>query len=124
MCEIIIRNFALNLLSIVISPFKDTVFSLQDRKRDNQVILFAIIALEKYAQTSENRAAICKSFDGMKEHPLVVLEKMIKPGDGLQYGGGASAGLRQQVAFCAQWSLDNICESGREGFSGRWRIRG
>lgn len=77
------------------------------------MILFALIALEKFAQTSENKVTIerfmaergleCNNYErhssGEREnHPLEVLE-----------GWSDEADLvRRQVGFCAQWALDNV----------------
>ncbi|VDD90977.1 unnamed protein product [Enterobius vermicularis] len=67
---------------------------------DPQVIIHSMIALEKFAQTSENRATVCRRLNQCSKHPLMLLEawRDSVPND---Y-------MKQQVAFCAQWSLDNI----------------
>ncbi|XP_021960066.1 RING finger and SPRY domain-containing protein 1 [Folsomia candida] len=62
------------------------------------IILFAIIALEKFAQTSENKTVIMKSIQSTSENPLLKLESMA---DSEIYD-------QRQVGFCSQWSLDNI----------------
>jgi len=62
------------------------------------VILYAIIALEKFAQTSENKTVIIKALLCSSEHPLIRLEKWVDSSD---YE-------KRQVGFCAQWSLDNM----------------
>ncbi|XP_074149592.1 RING finger and SPRY domain-containing protein 1 isoform X1 [Sminthopsis crassicaudata] len=59
------------------------------------VMLFALIALEKFAQTSENKMTISKSCISDR---LVMLESWTENSD---Y-------LKRQVGFCAQWSLDNL----------------
>ncbi|XP_078607488.1 RING finger and SPRY domain-containing protein 1-like [Branchiostoma floridae x Branchiostoma japonicum] len=59
------------------------------------VILHSIIALEKFSQTSENKATIAKA--GVTSH-LVILEKWVND----------PKFLRRQVGFCAQWCLDNL----------------
>ncbi|XP_074974431.1 RING finger and SPRY domain-containing protein 1 isoform X2 [Caretta caretta] len=59
------------------------------------VMLFALIALEKFAQTSENKMTISES---CISDQLVLLEKWT---DNLDF-------LKRQVGFCAQWSLDNL----------------
>lgn len=70
--------------------------------RPHHVILFSLIALEKFAQTTENRNQICRSFEELSEHPLEVLERW------LEDKSLSCDWLAQQVGFCAQWSLDNI----------------
>uniref|UniRef100_A0A2R8M2W6 Tripartite motif-containing protein 5 n=1 Tax=Callithrix jacchus TaxID=9483 RepID=A0A2R8M2W6_CALJA len=59
------------------------------------VMLFALIALEKFAQTSENKLTISESSISDR---LVTLESWANDPD---Y-------LKRQVGFCAQWSLDNL----------------
>ncbi|XP_004600702.1 RING finger and SPRY domain-containing protein 1 [Sorex araneus] len=59
------------------------------------VMLFALIALEKFAQTSENKLTISESSISDR---LTTLESWADDPD---Y-------LRRQVGFCAQWSLDNL----------------
>uniref|UniRef100_A0A8B9N3N2 Ring finger and SPRY domain containing 1 n=1 Tax=Accipiter nisus TaxID=211598 RepID=A0A8B9N3N2_9AVES len=59
------------------------------------VMLFALIALEKFAQTSENKITVSES---CISDQLVLLEKWT---DNPDY-------LKRQVGFCAQWSLDNL----------------
>ncbi|CAJ0944006.1 unnamed protein product, partial [Mesorhabditis belari] len=67
-----------------------------------QVILFSLIALEKFAQTTENRHIITKALENGGVHPLEDLEQIL-------YDTSLSNDwLAQQVGFCAQWSLDNI----------------
>ncbi|KAM9607181.1 RING finger and SPRY domain-containing protein 1 isoform 1-T1 [Trichechus inunguis] len=61
------------------------------------VMLFALIALEKFAQTSENKLTISESSISDR---LVTLESWADDPD---Y-------LKRQVGFCAQWSLDNLCK--------------
>ncbi|XP_072836705.1 RING finger and SPRY domain-containing protein 1 [Pogona vitticeps] len=59
------------------------------------VMLFALIALEKFAQTSENKMTVSET---CISDQLVLLEKWA---DNPDY-------LKRQVGFCAQWSLDNL----------------
>ncbi|KAM3721201.1 RING finger and SPRY domain-containing protein [Dirofilaria immitis] len=69
---------------------------------DPQIILFSLIALEKFAQTSENRLTICRRLEQMKRNPLLVLESWLND------PRIENDWLKQQVAFCAQWTLDNV----------------
>ncbi|XP_043242330.1 RING finger and SPRY domain-containing protein 1-like [Amphibalanus amphitrite] len=64
------------------------------------VILFSLIALEKFAQTSENKLTIKQRLAVMEPNPLLRLEAWVSHAD-YQY---------QQVGFCAQWCLDNLFE--------------
>ncbi|CAH2324567.1 RING finger and SPRY domain-containing 1 [Pelobates cultripes] len=59
------------------------------------VILFALIALEKFSQTSENKMTVSESLISDR---LLLLESWTNNAD---Y-------LKRQVGFCAQWSLDNL----------------
>ncbi|KAM8892986.1 RING finger and SPRY domain-containing protein 1 [Spinachia spinachia] len=59
------------------------------------VMLFALIALEKFSQTSENKLTVSKSSISSR---LAVLELWAEHPD---Y-------LKRQVGFCSQWSLDNL----------------
>ena len=63
------------------------------------VMLFSLIALEKFAQTSENKATIKRKLALCPVNPLIGLEK---------YTDSTDYTLRQ-VGFCARWSLDNYC---------------
>uniref|UniRef100_UPI00398EE5CE RING finger and SPRY domain-containing protein 1 n=1 Tax=Pristiophorus japonicus TaxID=55135 RepID=UPI00398EE5CE len=59
------------------------------------VMLFSLIALEKFAQTSENKLTVSES---CISDQLLILESWVNHTD---Y-------LKRQVGFCAQWSLDNL----------------
>uniref|UniRef100_A0A3B3TXK0 Ring finger and SPRY domain containing 1 n=1 Tax=Poecilia latipinna TaxID=48699 RepID=A0A3B3TXK0_9TELE len=59
------------------------------------VMLFALIALEKFSQTSENKLTVSESSISDR---LAVLESWA---DHQDY-------LKRQVGFCSQWSLDNL----------------
>uniref|UniRef100_A0A182NUG3 RING finger and SPRY domain-containing protein 1 n=1 Tax=Anopheles dirus TaxID=7168 RepID=A0A182NUG3_9DIPT len=61
------------------------------------VMLFSLIALEKFAQTSENKGTIRRKLALYPDNPLLRLERHITNND---Y-------TLRQVGFCAQWCLDN-----------------
>lgn len=65
---------------------------------DPSIILFSIIALEKFAQTSESKVAINKCLSEEPVHPLVELEKWVSSPEHFQ----------RQAGFCSQWCLDNL----------------
>lgn len=69
-----------------------------DDKNDPVVVLHSLIALEKFAQTSENKITIKKYFESENRNPLLALESMLSSADQ----------VRAQVGFCAQWCLDNL----------------
>lgn len=70
------------------------------------VVLYSLIALEKFAQTSENKVTIKRRLMAEKENPLLSLEKW----------ANESHYVRRQVGFSAQWCLDNLCKIKRKHF--------
>ncbi|CAN7941700.1 unnamed protein product [Ixodes pacificus] len=62
------------------------------------VILFSLIALEKFAQTSENKMTLERRLAALSENPLVKMEPWVTSSDFVE----------RQVGFCAQWCLDNL----------------
>ncbi|XP_066603456.1 RING finger and SPRY domain-containing protein 1-like [Prorops nasuta] len=62
------------------------------------VVLYSLIALEKFAQTSENKLTIKKRLMAEKINPLLELEKWAMD----------EHYVKRQVGFCAQWCLDNL----------------
>jgi hypothetical protein len=71
----------------------------EDRPKD--VKLFSLIALEKFAQTAENKSTIKRKLLSYPEHPLLNLETHVTDTDDF---------TMRQIGFCSQWSLDNYCE--------------
>ncbi|KAJ1523563.1 hypothetical protein ONE63_001411 [Megalurothrips usitatus] len=69
-----------------------------DPNAEPPVILFSLIALEKFAQTTENKVTIIKQLESMETHPILLLEKWVD----------SDCYFKRQVGFCAQWCLDNI----------------
>lgn len=66
---------------------------------DPHVILFSLITLEKFAQTSENKATIIRRLESEDTCPIRTLEKWRYEDNNYIY---------RQVGFCAQWALDNL----------------
>ena len=64
------------------------------------VLLFAIIALEKFAQTAENKLKIQQELGLGLVQKLRILESWY----------GEENALKNQVGFCSQWCLDNLCK--------------
>jgi hypothetical protein len=65
------------------------------------VTLFSLIAIEKFAQTTENKVTIQKWLARQytaASHPLLLLEQCLTSSDYVS----------RQVGFCAQWCLDNL----------------
>ncbi|KAB1274681.1 RING finger and SPRY domain-containing protein 1 [Camelus dromedarius] len=86
----------LDMIKDEIASFKLSAKSSEKKLQSHPtVMLFALIALEKFAQTSENKLTISESSISNR---LVTLESWADDPD---Y-------LKRQVGFCAQWSLDNL----------------
>ncbi|XP_066256182.1 RING finger and SPRY domain-containing protein 1-like [Euwallacea similis] len=62
------------------------------------VILFSLIALEKFAQSSQNKISILNKLKKMSPSPIHKLEKW----------KSETHYVKRQAGFCAQWILDNI----------------
>ncbi|XP_022188295.2 RING finger and SPRY domain-containing protein 1 [Nilaparvata lugens] len=70
-----------------------------EENSDATVTLFSLVALEKFAQTSENKATIIRALLALENgNPLLRLEKLLESTDLIE----------SQVGFCAQWCLDNL----------------
>ncbi|XP_037959495.1 RING finger and SPRY domain-containing protein 1-like [Teleopsis dalmanni] len=78
------------------NTLKYLIANLSDNVEPN-VKLLSLIALEKCAQTSENKTAIKKILTEIDKNPLPDLEKHYNSKDYLQ----------RQIGFCARWCLDN-----------------
>lgn len=89
-------------------------------------MLFALIALEKFSQTSEFLQCLLYSVTAeslayeewslitvvvLGENKLTVSESCISDRLAvLESWADHTDYLKRQVGFCAQWSLDNLCE--------------
>ncbi|KAI1307650.1 RING finger and SPRY domain-containing protein 1 [Halotydeus destructor] len=87
-----------NSVFLLTSGILDYLLANVQQQLDASDVLFSLIALEKFAQTSENKLTINGKLNSFPMHPLEQLETWSTARD---Y-------IRQQVAFCAQWSLDNL----------------
>ncbi|VDL73757.1 unnamed protein product [Nippostrongylus brasiliensis] len=85
MCNPTTLNY---LISRILPPFTQA-----------RVVLFALLALEKFAQTSENQFLISRTLEESATHPLKQLE---------EWRHCTSNAMKRQVGFCATWALDNI----------------
>ena len=78
------------------------LFLFQDPQVHPAVIIFSIIALEKFAQTSENKITIVKQLNSLEKlNPLLILEP---------WADTYQDYMQRQVGFCAKWCLDNLCK--------------
>lgn len=85
-------------LGILTDSTLDYLITNLDMDADPHVILFSLIALEKFAQTSENKATIIRRLQDEICCPISKLERWINE----------EHFVRRQVGFCAQWALDNL----------------
>ncbi|XP_018325424.1 RING finger and SPRY domain-containing protein 1 [Agrilus planipennis] len=85
-------------LGILTDNILDYLIGNLNSEIEEHIILFSMIALEKFAQTTENKTTIWKRLQGMEVCPISYLEKWANETDL----------LRRQVGFCAQWVLDNL----------------
>lgn len=90
-------TLVLLLLKIIFNKY---CFVFQSQDTNPNVILFSLIALEKFAQTSRNKSTILNKLKSLEECPISKLEQWKVE----------SHYIRRQVGFCAQWILDNLCE--------------
>lgn len=65
------------------------------------IILHSMVALEKFAQTSENKATIKQALDNLTPNPLEQLDEWWRDKDF----------LKREVGFCSRWCLDNLFTS-------------
>ncbi|KAK2705548.1 RING finger and SPRY domain-containing protein 1-like [Artemia franciscana] len=76
----------------------DYLIANLDVRNSPNLILFSIIALEKFAKTSDNMKVIKRRLNAIELSPLVSLEKWRRDKEF----------LKRHVGFCAEWCLDNI----------------
>ena len=74
------------------------------------VILFSLVALEKFSQTSENKLTILKRLSASTPHPLLPLENFLR--EWKEDDEDEQCWVKREVGFCAQWCLDNLCKIG------------
>lgn len=79
--------------------------NISDESSSKEVRLFSLIALEKFALTSENKSTIKKKLALLDmDNPLLHLEK---------YSEGFDDYLMRQIGYCARYSLDNYCKNNK-----------
>lgn len=85
-------------LGILTDSTLDYLITNLNTDTDPNVILFSLIALEKFAQTSENKATIIRRLQSEPSCPISKLEAWVRD----------DHFIKKQVGFCAQWALDNL----------------
>ncbi|XP_047524393.1 RING finger and SPRY domain-containing protein 1-like isoform X1 [Pieris napi] len=87
-----------NSIAMLTEKTLDYLFTFLVDHREPCLCLFALIALEKFAHTMENKIVIKDRLEKYGENPLLLLEKFADSEDNIW----------RQVGFCASWSLDNL----------------
>ncbi|CAG4929895.1 unnamed protein product [Parnassius apollo] len=87
-----------NSVAVFTDRTLDYLITFLITRREPYLVLFALIALEKFAHTMENKLTIKQRLEKESEHPLLVLERYA---DSEDY-------MWRQVGFCAKWALDNV----------------
>ncbi|KYB28945.1 RING finger and SPRY domain-containing protein 1 [Tribolium castaneum] len=85
-------------LRILNEHMLDYLLTNLEPETDPNVVLFSLIALEKFAQSSQNKSTIMKRLQVLNPCPINALEKW----------RNESHYIKRQVGFCAQWVLDNL----------------
>lgn len=75
----------------------DYLLTNLDQETNPNVILFSLIALEKFAQSSQNKVIILNRLKKFHPSPILALEKW----------KNETHYVKRQAGFCAQWILDN-----------------
>lgn len=93
------EKLAGTLSSVLFSQsVQDYLLSRIEPGNKPNVILFSLIALEKFSQTIDNKLLIVNKLNKLgPKNPLLKLEKLV---DSLDF-------VEQQVGFCSKWDLDN-----------------
>lgn len=85
-------------ISLLTNDVLDYLISNMKYSDSPVVILHSIVAMEKFAETSENKIIINKVLQSDPENLLMSLEKWYR----------SRQAEKQEVGFCAKWLLDNL----------------
>jgi len=90
-----------NSVALLTDFILEHVISNLSKEKAPSIVLFSLIALEKFAQTSENKSKIRKRLSVIPtpSNPLIQLEQFVNEESDL---------ILRQIGFCAQWCLDNL----------------
>ncbi|CAH2226576.1 jg6302, partial [Pararge aegeria aegeria] len=89
-----------NSVAILTENTLDYLLAYLSQHHESCIVLFALIAIQKFSHTTENKLTIKSRLDKCPEHPLLILETFHNSNDCVW----------RQVGFCAKWALDNICK--------------
>uniref|UniRef100_A0A2A4JLR4 RING finger and SPRY domain-containing protein 1 n=1 Tax=Heliothis virescens TaxID=7102 RepID=A0A2A4JLR4_HELVI len=87
-----------NSIAVLTEETLDYMLSFLMFRREPRIVLFALIALEKFAHTTENKLTIKTRLDAEIDNPLMLLEQHANSNDYTW----------RRVGFCAKWALDNL----------------
>ncbi|XP_013184944.1 RING finger and SPRY domain-containing protein 1 [Amyelois transitella] len=87
-----------NSVAVLTAETLDYLITFLITRREACIVLFALIALEKFASTTENKLTIKSRLEREPVNPLLVLETLADDEDNVW----------RQVGFCAKWALDNL----------------
>ncbi|XP_045784180.1 RING finger and SPRY domain-containing protein 1-like [Maniola jurtina] len=87
-----------NSVAILTENTLDYLLAYLSTKYDPRIVLFALIAVQKFAHTTENKLTIKSRLEEFQQHPLLKLEDF----------ANIDHWLWRQVGFCAKWALDNL----------------
>ncbi|KAF9804823.1 hypothetical protein SFRURICE_007726 [Spodoptera frugiperda] len=87
-----------NSVAVLTEETLDYMLSFLMFRREPRIVLFALIALEKFAHTTENKLTIKERLNKEDDNPLLLLERHANSQDYTW----------RQVGFCAKWALDNL----------------
>lgn len=87
-----------NSIALLTPRVLDYLLGNLDMSLPPVVILHSLVALEKFAQTSENKATTNRALQGTSPNKIEELEKWWQNPD---Y-------QKREVGFCAKWCLDNL----------------
>ncbi|OWR50417.1 RING finger and SPRY domain-containing protein 1-like isoform X2 [Danaus plexippus] len=87
-----------NSVAILTEDTLQYLLAFLTNEEEPRIVLFALIALEKFAHTTENKLIIKSRLEKNEEHPLLKLEKH----------NHSDNFVWRQVGFCANWALDNL----------------
>ncbi|XP_041987057.1 RING finger and SPRY domain-containing protein 1-like [Aricia agestis] len=87
-----------NSVAVMTKNTLDYLYTFLKKQQDPRIVLYALIAMQNFAHTTENKITINKMIQEDDENPFLELEKHTYSNDFVW----------RQVGFCAVWALDNL----------------